>query len=130
MKSRPILHYMTIKWTRPKEGFVNCNTDESRKGNPRESAYGFCIRDNSGDLLYAEDKSIWVAINMEAETMAIWKALRYCINHGFSNIQLESNSLSLKLIIRSTWKVSWEITEITEEIRDDELAKYTNWTYF
>lgn len=58
--------------------------------------------------------------------MAIWKALRYCINHGFSNIQLESNSLSLKLIIRSTWKVSWEITEITEEIRDDELAKYTN----
>lgn len=57
--------------------------------------------------------------------MAIWKALRYCINQGFSNIQLESNSLSLKLRIRSTWKVSWEITEIKEEIRDDELAKYT-----
>ncbi|KAK6780201.1 hypothetical protein RDI58_022385 [Solanum bulbocastanum] len=55
---------------------------------------------------------------MEAETMAIWKALQYCINHGFSNIQLETDSLSLKLIIRSTWKVPWEITEKIEEIKE------------
>ncbi|KAK6773737.1 hypothetical protein RDI58_028975 [Solanum bulbocastanum] len=91
---RPILHYLAVKWTHPQEGWVKCNTDGASKGNPEESSYGFCIRDSSGDLLYAEAKSIGVATNMEAETMAIWKALQYCINHGFSNIQLETDSLS------------------------------------
>lgn len=86
----------------PQKGWVKCNTDDAGKGNPGESSYGFCIRDSSGDLLYAEAKSIVVATNMKAESMAIWKALQYCIKHGSSNIQLETDSLSLKLINRVT----------------------------
>lgn len=42
---------------------------------------------------------------MEAESMAIWKALHYCISHGFSNVKMETDSLSVKLMIRKEWKI-------------------------
>ncbi|KAK6780202.1 hypothetical protein RDI58_022386 [Solanum bulbocastanum] len=53
LEYRPILHYLAVKWTRLHERCVKCNTDGASKGNLGESAYGFCIRDSSGDLLYA-----------------------------------------------------------------------------
>lgn len=46
---------------------------------------------------------------MEAETMAIW-------NYGFSNIQLETDSLSLKLINMES--VMGDIAEKIEEIKE------------
>ncbi|KAK4735964.1 hypothetical protein R3W88_010225 [Solanum pinnatisectum] len=64
----------------PREGWVTCNTDGASKGNPSQSAYGFCIRNRGGDLIYAEAQSIGEATNMEAEVRAVWEALKYCIS--------------------------------------------------
>ncbi|KAH0746243.1 hypothetical protein KY285_007900 [Solanum tuberosum] len=115
---RPTLFYHIVRWTRPKEGWVKCNTDGASRGNPGMSSYGFCLRDSSGDLLYAEAKRIGFATNMVAEITAIWKAMRYCKEQGYANIFLETDSLSLKNMIRGEWKIPWEIIERVEEIHE------------
>ncbi|KAH0661632.1 hypothetical protein KY284_026563 [Solanum tuberosum] len=65
------LHYQVVRWMKPQEGWVTCNTDGASKGNPGKSAYGYCIRDKDGDLIYAEAHNIGVATNMEAEVTAV-----------------------------------------------------------
>lgn len=42
------------------------------------NAYGFCLRDKEGNLVYAEAHNLGVGTNMEEENMAIVKALSYC----------------------------------------------------
>ncbi|WMV31014.1 hypothetical protein MTR67_024399 [Solanum verrucosum] len=115
---RPTLFYHIVRWTRPKEGWVKCNTDGASRGNPGMSSYGFCLRDSSGDLLYAEAKIIGFATNMVAEITTIWKAMRYCKEQGYANILLETDSLSLKNMIRGEWKIPWKIIERVEEIHE------------
>ncbi|KAK6788076.1 hypothetical protein RDI58_016601 [Solanum bulbocastanum] len=78
---------------------------------------GFCIRDNKGDLVYAEAQNIGITTNMEAETTAVWKALQHCKRQGITHIILETDSLSLKNMIRRDWKVPWTLIERIEEIQ-------------
>ncbi|KAH0761002.1 hypothetical protein KY290_017075 [Solanum tuberosum] len=71
---KPILHHLIVRWNLPREGWVVCNTDGVSKGNPGQSAYGFCIRNCDGDLIYAAAQEIKVTTNMEAEVRAILEA--------------------------------------------------------
>ncbi|KAH0669712.1 hypothetical protein KY289_024205 [Solanum tuberosum] len=95
---RPTLFYHIVWWTRPKEDWINCNTYGASRGNPGMSSYGFCLRDSSGDLPYAEAKRIGFATNLVAEVTTIWKALRYCKEQGYANIFLETDSLRVCLV--------------------------------
>uniref|UniRef100_M1BA72 RNase H family protein n=1 Tax=Solanum tuberosum TaxID=4113 RepID=M1BA72_SOLTU len=47
---RPKLHYQAVTWRKPNIGTIKCNSDGTSKGNPGESAYGFCLRDDQGDV--------------------------------------------------------------------------------
>lgn len=42
-----------VWWKLPDIGWTKCNTDGASKGNPGTSSYGFCLRDDLGDLIYA-----------------------------------------------------------------------------
>ncbi|KAK6782089.1 hypothetical protein RDI58_019885 [Solanum bulbocastanum] len=64
----PTLHYKLVRWKKPQEGWVTCNTDGAIKRNPRQSSYGYCIRDKRGDLIYVEAQSIGEAPNTEAKS--------------------------------------------------------------
>ncbi|KAH0715454.1 hypothetical protein KY284_008359 [Solanum tuberosum] len=66
---KPTLHYHLASWKPPSEGWITCNTDGASKGNPGKSAYGYCIRDGNGDLIYAEAHNIGEATNMEVEIL-------------------------------------------------------------
>ncbi|MCD7465881.1 hypothetical protein HAX54_002073 [Datura stramonium] len=68
------------------------------------SAYGFCLRNNKGDLDYTEAHEIGFSSNMKSEVQAIWHALKYSINLGH-NIILETDSLSLQKVLTREWKV-------------------------
>ncbi|KAK4721618.1 hypothetical protein R3W88_011851 [Solanum pinnatisectum] len=60
---KPTLHYHIVNWKLPEEGRIKCNTDGASKGNPGHSAYEFCMRNNNGDLVYAEGGDIgWLPI--------------------------------------------------------------------
>ncbi|KAH0698731.1 hypothetical protein KY284_012946 [Solanum tuberosum] len=81
---KPTLYYHVVNWKPPELGWIKCNTDEVSKGNPGQSSYGFCIRNYIGELLYAEAQDIGVTTNMDAESMAIWRALHYCFKSRIS----------------------------------------------
>lgn len=51
---RPKLYFLKVKWEVPVNGGLVCNTDGASRGNPGPSAYGFCIRNSEGNLVYAE----------------------------------------------------------------------------
>ncbi|KAH0698803.1 hypothetical protein KY284_013018 [Solanum tuberosum] len=110
--------YQLVQWSRLEEGWIKCNTDGASKGNPGVSSYGFCIRNENGDLLYAEAKRIGITTNMVAELTGIWQALRYCKAQGYDHIKLETDSLSLKNMIRKEWRIPWELNERIEEIHE------------
>jgi len=106
-----------VSWKPPSEGWVTCNTDGASKGNPGKSSYGYCIRDGNGDLIYAEAHNIGEATNMEAEVMAVWKALHYCMENRYSQVRLETDSLDLKNMIKGCWRIPWEVIEKVEDIQ-------------
>ncbi|KAH0679660.1 hypothetical protein KY284_020745 [Solanum tuberosum] len=113
---KPNIHYLLARWKMPMEGWITCNTDGASKGNPGQSAYGFCLRNRSGDLLYAEAQSIGEATNMEAEVRAMWEALTFCIRQRYNFIQLETDSLAVKNMIVKNWRIPWSISERMDDI--------------
>lgn len=100
MRYRPKLHYYAVNWMKPQQGTLKCNTDVASKGNPGASAYTFCLRDDQGDVVYAEAEGIGYRTNMDAETIAILQALRYCKRNNFHKVILETNSLSITKMVR------------------------------
>ncbi|KAH0712341.1 hypothetical protein KY285_007894 [Solanum tuberosum] len=115
---KPTLYFRIVKWLQPKEGWITCNTYGASKGNPGQCAYGFCLRDSSGDLIYAEAQSLGIATNMEAEAKAVLEALKYCIRKKLNQVQLETDSLVLKNMISRNWRIPWELVEIMEDIHN------------
>ncbi|KAG5610738.1 hypothetical protein H5410_022019 [Solanum commersonii] len=53
-KYKPKFYHHRVTWEKPELGWVKCNTDRASRGNPGESSYSFCLRNNQGDLIYAE----------------------------------------------------------------------------
>ncbi|XP_059284936.1 uncharacterized protein LOC132038264 [Lycium ferocissimum] len=87
-----------VRWNLPPLGWCACNTDGVSRGNPGRSAYGFCLRDAEGNLLYAQAEEIGYATNIEAEIVAILEAL--C------------------KILSEEWKPPWNIAGWVEEVKE------------
>lgn len=100
------------------KGWVTCNTDGASKGSPSMSSYGFCIRNSDGDLIYAKAHNLGIATNMKVKSIAILKAVKYCLSQNFLQIHLETDFLGLKIMIREEWRVPWMQKESIEEIKD------------
>ncbi|XP_015160257.1 14.7 kDa ribonuclease H-like protein [Solanum tuberosum] len=115
---KPKLHYHSVFWGLPQEGGVKCNTDGASRGNPGESAYSFCVRNHEGNLMYAEACKIGIRNNIEAETVAILKALRYCKIKKINKVLIETDSLVVTKMIRNEWKIPWNQVEEIEEIQE------------
>ncbi|KAH0754600.1 hypothetical protein KY290_024870 [Solanum tuberosum] len=73
---KPQIHWKAVRLELPKQGCIKCNTDGASRGNPGESAYAFCIRNSSGDLIKEEARCMGITTSMEAETNAVIMALR------------------------------------------------------
>ncbi|XP_059310637.1 uncharacterized protein LOC132061989 [Lycium ferocissimum] len=97
----------TVVWRLPDKGWIKVNTDGASRGNPGRSSWGFCVRNERGDILRAQAQELvdsW-STNTQAEAMAILKALKY----------LDDNQMD-KFIIQRTWEVPWQIFTTMEEI--------------
>ncbi|XP_049362737.1 uncharacterized protein LOC125827465 [Solanum verrucosum] len=100
------LFFKIVKWKLPGAGMLKCNTDGAYRGNPGISSYAFCIRNDQGDLIYAEADTIGVATNLIAETTAIWKALQFillgiCYDRGTKAIKHQKEIYAQKRIYRN-----------------------------
>ncbi|XP_070007763.1 uncharacterized protein [Nicotiana sylvestris] len=69
----------------------------SVKGNPGRSSVGFVLRNEDGDVVYACGKEIQEGSNSVAEARAILEALKYCVGNGYVLIELNTDSMMLKI---------------------------------
>lgn len=56
------------------------------------SSYDFCVRNDAGDLIYAEGNNIGVGTNLEVEVTAMWQAVRWCRSTGYNQVTLETQT--------------------------------------
>uniref|UniRef100_A0A0V0IVP5 Putative ovule protein n=1 Tax=Solanum chacoense TaxID=4108 RepID=A0A0V0IVP5_SOLCH len=112
----PKLYYQAVSWQKPDKDRVKCNTDGASRGNPRDSTYAFCVRDDKGDLIFAELHQIGITNNNMAEAIAVLKALRYSRQKQYRKVILETDSLRIRNILLREWKIPWELVEIMEEV--------------
>lgn len=83
-------------WKSTTSGGVVCNTDGASRGNPSQSAYSFCIRNEEGNLLFMEAKCIGIATNIEAEARVIMEALNSCVEKDFSKVLVQTDSPAIR----------------------------------
>nr|XP_009768117.1 PREDICTED: uncharacterized protein LOC104219182 [Nicotiana sylvestris] len=125
----PRLKYDKVLWEFPSRGWIKVNTDRACRGNPGRISIGFCIRDEVGDLIYAEGREIYEGTNNESEAVAIVEALKMCKNLNYFQIWLQTDSMLLKNIIEESWKPPWYVTEHVEEIlrlKEQSIIKVTH----
>nr|XP_016458897.1 PREDICTED: uncharacterized protein LOC107782527 [Nicotiana tabacum] len=84
----PRLKYDKVLWEFPSRGWIKVNMDGACRGNPGRSSISFCIRDEAGDLIYAEGREISEGTNNESEAVAIMEALKMCKNLNYCRIWL------------------------------------------
>ncbi|XP_019252907.1 PREDICTED: uncharacterized protein LOC109231725 [Nicotiana attenuata] len=99
----PILKYSKVLWELPQQGWIKVNTDGASRGNPGRSSIGFALRNEEGDLVYACGKEVNEGSNTSAEAMAIYEALKFCIDNDYVLIELHTDSMMLKNVITGTW---------------------------
>lgn len=59
------------------------------------SSGAFCIRDDRGDIVYAEARRLEDGSNLLAESVALRMGLEYCITHQLVPVVMETDSLML-----------------------------------
>lgn len=42
--------------------------------------------------------------------------MKFCINKGMTNVQLQTDSLVLKQMVTREWRIPWELIDIIEDI--------------
>ncbi|KAH0699013.1 hypothetical protein KY284_013228 [Solanum tuberosum] len=77
-ENRTMLKTIMVKWEYPPKGWVKFNTDGASRGNPGLSSYVFCLRDDRGDIIYAEGATIESTTITVAEAKAILEASKHC----------------------------------------------------
>ncbi|KAH0711960.1 hypothetical protein KY289_007919 [Solanum tuberosum] len=116
----PRIGCKVVYWKLPRHNTFKCNTDDSSKGNPGPSSSAFCIRDDQGNLVYAEGNMIGLSNNLIAEVVAIRLGLEYCRIHNLLPLILETDSLAAMKMIEGAWHRPWEVTM---EVRRIQILK-------
>lgn len=75
----------------------NSNGASKRNHGPRSGA--FCVKNNSGNMIYVESGRLGGKINLMAEVLALRLELKYCITHNYPPLCIETDWLSIKKIL-------------------------------
>ncbi|KAK4721575.1 hypothetical protein R3W88_011808 [Solanum pinnatisectum] len=113
---KPTVVPNVIYWKPPMERTYKCNSDGASKGNPGQSAGGFCIRKWKGELIFAATYDLGIKAGLEAETSAMEKGLNYGVTHNLLPVCLETDSLVLTKILHGSSEVPWSIKVLIKKI--------------
>ncbi|XP_060200359.1 uncharacterized protein LOC132628609 [Lycium barbarum] len=97
-------------------------------GNPGPSSAAFCIRNEEGALVYAASKMLTDRTNIVAEAEAIRMGLSHCVEKQFFPLIIETDSMTMKMILNTEWKVPWSISMLVEDIRrmmEDQIVQFS-----
>ncbi|WMV41314.1 hypothetical protein MTR67_034699 [Solanum verrucosum] len=106
----PSIVTKVVIWRKPELGSYKCNTNGVSKGNPRPTSSGFCVRDSSGNFIYAESSRLLDGNDLIAEAKELVVGLEFCILTHYTQVEMETDSLTMKNVLKGIWEVPWEIS--------------------
>ncbi|OIT40476.1 hypothetical protein A4A49_55686, partial [Nicotiana attenuata] len=92
--------------------------DGCSKGNLGLASGGGCLRDQYGDLIMAYSTFFGSCTNNMAEARAILVGLIWCIDNGYKEVEIKSDSLILINAINNQAGTPWQIAHLLEYIRE------------
>ncbi|KAH0681920.1 hypothetical protein KY289_019672 [Solanum tuberosum] len=90
---RHIVIWRQVSWSKPLLNVVKFNTDASYDITNGKAGLGCVIRNHNGDLNMSFSIAVQCGSNNQAEAVAANYGLKWCIHNGFTEIQLELDSL-------------------------------------
>ncbi|XP_027118292.2 uncharacterized protein [Coffea arabica] len=108
--------YKVIRWETKETGRYILNTDGCAKGNPRVGGGGGVLRDSTGLPLIAFSAYLGETTSLRAEARALLIGLQTCIQKGFEDICVQSDSLVLIGIIQRRTQYPWQIRREVNQI--------------
>ncbi|KAF5471762.1 hypothetical protein F2P56_008532, partial [Juglans regia] len=83
----------TLRWEKPRKGFVKANWDAAVERKQRKVGIGVVIRDEDGELLVAvEGQKFNTNQPAEAEAQALWKAMVICRDLRLEKVIFEGDA--------------------------------------
>ncbi|XP_059292008.1 uncharacterized protein LOC132045445 [Lycium ferocissimum] len=91
-KLSPVVKCIPVCWRKPEMGWFKLNTDGSFVDITNSAGIGGILRNEEGDLIMAFSISVDCESHNIAEALAAEHGIRWCMNHGFDNVQIELDS--------------------------------------
>ncbi|XP_060182379.1 uncharacterized protein LOC132612052 [Lycium barbarum] len=113
---KPKINIKCIKWIKPDSPLLKLNTDGCSKGNPGSSGGGGILRDEIGHFLMAFSAYYGQCNNNIAETKTILMGLKWCIDRGYQNINIESDSKLIIGMINGDIRIAWQVKDLIQQI--------------
>ncbi|KAH0779478.1 hypothetical protein KY290_005905 [Solanum tuberosum] len=85
---RPKIKVVQVKWEIPPAGWIKYNMDGEAKGCYGFSSYAYCLRDENGDIIFAEGARIENTTSTMAKAVAILEASKHCKNSQYNQTWL------------------------------------------
>lgn len=124
------------KFKYPKPNFIKLNFDGASKGNPGQAGFGGIFRDSKKNTRWIYAEGGGEMTNNEAELWAIHEGLSIAIRNGYTNMEIEGDSMMTIEILRKldngkSWEHvtnSWRTSGIVQDIA--ELLKIIGYKTF
>ena len=93
-----------MRWRAKETGCLTLNTDGCSKGNPGWSGGGGVLRDSLGRPIVAFSVFFGKRLSLHAEALALLTGLQLCVERGFANVEIQSNSQVLVGILQRRFR--------------------------
>lgn len=116
-KIKPQLNIILVRWNKLAIEDLKLNIDGCSKGNPGNAGGGGILRYHLGHMIMEFTIYLGCCSNSYAEAQAIKTGLRWCLDHGFNMVTIESDSFLMIQIIKGNITTSWHIKDEISEIQ-------------
>lgn len=97
------MRFTKVVWKLSENGWVKYNIDGASRGNPGVSSFAFCVRNEKGDLIYAEGDKMEDTSNVEVVAYAILQATIHADQTHERKVIIQTNSLLMQKVLIKEW---------------------------
>ncbi|XP_071926511.1 uncharacterized protein [Coffea arabica] len=105
-----------VRWRAKETGCLTLNTDSCSKGKPGWSGGGGVLRDSLGRPIVAFSAFFGKRLSLHAEALALLTGLQLCVEKGFANVEIQSDSQVLVGILQRRFRCPWRIQNEVDQI--------------
>jgi len=91
--------------------------DGCSKGNSGSAGGGGVLRDHAGQMIMAFSAYFGFCLNNSAEALALKTGLRWCLDHGFHRVTVESDSRLIIQMVKGKINPPWQIKDDIKQIQ-------------